>query len=106
MERVRMRSKDGLVDFAGGANPFRGEGGADYGGSGVQPHSLAFLRLYFLACFTFVNSGSLGGKEGVCWGRHSVKDMGRLSINRAYYMTTDRPNKKVGAALDNHALSL
>ncbi|SRR5258707_5084893 len=106
MERVRMRSKDGLVDFAGGVNPFVVEGGADDDVSVVKPQVVAFVRLYFIACFTFVNSGSLGGKEGVCWGRHSVKDMGRLSINRAYYMTTDRPNKKVGAALDNHALSL
>ena len=62
-----MRSEDGFVNFAGGVNLFVAEDGADDDVSIVKPQVVGLVSLYFVACFTFVNSWPLGGKEGVCW---------------------------------------
>ena len=70
-----MGSEDVFVDFAGGVTLFVAEDGADDDVSIVKPQVVALVRLYLVACFAFVNSWPLGGKEGVCWGRHGAEDM-------------------------------
>lgn len=62
-----MRREDGFVNFAGGVNFFVAEDGADDDVSIVKPQVVALIGLYFVACFTFVNSWPLRGKEGVRW---------------------------------------
>lgn len=62
-----MRSEDGFVNFAGSVSLFVAEDSADDDVSIVKPQVVALVSLYFVACFAFVDSWSLGGKEGICW---------------------------------------
>lgn len=62
-----MGSEDGFVNFAGGVCPFVAEDSADDDVSIVKPQVVALVSLYFVACFAFVNSWPLGGKEGIYW---------------------------------------
>ena len=84
-----MGSEDGLVNFAGDENLFVVEEGADDDVSIVKPQVGALVSLYFVARLAFVYPWPLGGKKGICWGRHGVCETSRFGC--AYYM---RPNKK------------
>lgn len=51
-----MRSEDGFVKFASGVTFFVAEDGANDDVSIVKPQVVELVSLYFVACFTFVNS--------------------------------------------------